>query len=123
MIAIMIIKQVALSLTTQASEKKRIIFLAPTLNLVEKQFKVLKENTDLTVDFYHGTKVFADLMVDPHQILMVIVTTSLRTIGYEIEVCSLEDSPVDTVWKNIGIPVSVVEANNDKKIITKKYYN
>ncbi|KAL4571164.1 hypothetical protein LXL04_017915 [Taraxacum kok-saghyz] len=57
MIAVMIIKQVALSLTTQPSEKKLIIFLAPTRNLVEQQFKVLKENTDLTVDFYHGTKV------------------------------------------------------------------
>ncbi|KAL4563644.1 hypothetical protein LXL04_027689 [Taraxacum kok-saghyz] len=54
MIAILIIKQVALSLATQPSKKKQIIFLAPTRNL---QFKVLKENTNLTVDFYHGTKV------------------------------------------------------------------
>ncbi|KAL4586124.1 hypothetical protein LXL04_010755 [Taraxacum kok-saghyz] len=62
--------------------------------------------------------VFADLLVDPQQILMVTVATALRTIGYEIEVYSLEDGPVHTVWKNIGIPVRIVEANSDKKIIT-----
>ncbi|KAL4566955.1 hypothetical protein LXL04_022525 [Taraxacum kok-saghyz] len=117
--------------------------------------------------------VFADLLVDPQQILMVTVETDLRTIGYEIErssndikieniynkfkklisehyntnfplwlidsnhplcvnlmifdaficnffwwVYSLEDGPVDTVWKNIEIPVSIVEANSNKKIIT-----
>ncbi|KAK9055311.1 hypothetical protein SSX86_026393 [Deinandra increscens subsp. villosa] len=55
MIAVMIIKEVALSL--RKSQKKLIIFLAPTRNLVEQQFNVVKENTDLVVDFYHGSKV------------------------------------------------------------------
>ncbi|KAL7588569.1 hypothetical protein Lser_V15G38263 [Lactuca serriola] len=64
MIAVMIIKKVALSLTNQPSEKKLIIFLAPTRNLVEQQFKVLKENTDLMVDFYHGTKVGVGKSID-----------------------------------------------------------
>lgn len=36
MIAVMIIKQVAHSLTNQSSEKKLMIFLAPTRNLVEQ---------------------------------------------------------------------------------------
>lgn len=57
MIAVMIIKEVALSLKNQQSEKKLMIFLAPTRNLVEQQFKVLRENTDMMVDYYHGTKV------------------------------------------------------------------
>ncbi|KAI3514031.1 hypothetical protein L1887_12347 [Cichorium endivia] len=57
MIAVMIVKEVALSLKNQPSEKKLMIFLAPTRNLVEQQFKVLRENTDLVVDYYHGTKV------------------------------------------------------------------
>ncbi|XP_023744994.1 endoribonuclease Dicer homolog 3a isoform X1 [Lactuca sativa] len=64
MIAVMIIKQVAHSLTNQSSEKKLMIFLAPTRNLVEQQCKVLRENTDLMVDFYHGTKVGVDKNID-----------------------------------------------------------
>ncbi|XP_076938556.1 endoribonuclease Dicer homolog 3-like isoform X2 [Bidens hawaiensis] len=57
MIAIMIIKEVAISLKKQLSKKKLIIFLTPTRKHVEQQFNVLKENTDLLVDFYHGSKV------------------------------------------------------------------
>ncbi|KAI3822542.1 hypothetical protein L1987_10133 [Smallanthus sonchifolius] len=57
MIAVMIIKEIASSLRNQPSEKKLIIFLAPTQNLVEQQFNVVRENTDLLVDFYHGSKV------------------------------------------------------------------
>ncbi|XP_076934702.1 uncharacterized protein LOC143601086 [Bidens hawaiensis] len=61
--------------------------------------------------------VFADLLVDPQQVLMVTVATALRAIGYEVEVYSLEDGPVHDVWKNIGVPVNIVEPNNDTKII------
>ncbi|KAL8268562.1 hypothetical protein R6Q59_002360 [Mikania micrantha] len=61
--------------------------------------------------------VFADLLADPHQVLMVTVAAALRAIGYEIEVYSLEDGPVHDVWKNIGVPVNIVDANNDTKII------
>ncbi|PWA64908.1 endoribonuclease Dicer 3 [Artemisia annua] len=57
MIAVMIIKEVALSLKKQPSQKKLIIFLAPTRNLVQQQFNVIKENTDLVVDFYHGNNM------------------------------------------------------------------
>ncbi|KAI3687844.1 hypothetical protein L1987_81547 [Smallanthus sonchifolius] len=57
MIAVMIIKEIASSLRKQSSEKKLIIFLAPTRNLVEQQFNVVRKNTDLMVDFYHGSKV------------------------------------------------------------------
>ncbi|PWA81348.1 glycosyl transferase, family 1 [Artemisia annua] len=65
----------------------------------------------------HLAFVFADLLVDPQQVLMVTVASALRAIGYEIEVYSLEDGPVHAVWKNIGVPVSIVEASNDTKII------
>ncbi|XP_076956927.1 uncharacterized protein LOC143632247 [Bidens hawaiensis] len=61
--------------------------------------------------------VFADLLVDPQQVLMVSVAAALRAIGYEIEVYSLEDGPVHTVWKDIGVPVNIVEASSDTKII------
>ncbi|KAI3791348.1 hypothetical protein L2E82_05114 [Cichorium intybus] len=56
---------------------------------------------------FKKSKVFADLLFDPYQILMVTVVTALTTISYEIE--------VHTVWKNIGVSVSIVEA--DKKIM------
>nr|XP_043624428.1 uncharacterized protein LOC122595998 [Erigeron canadensis] len=61
--------------------------------------------------------VFADLLVDPQQVLMVSVASALRAIGYEIEVYSLEDGPVHAVWKNVGVTVNIVEANGDSKII------
>ncbi|KAK1425246.1 hypothetical protein QVD17_20594 [Tagetes erecta] len=61
--------------------------------------------------------VFADLLVDPQQILMVTVAAALRAIGYEIEVYSLEDGPVHKAWKNVGVPVNIVEASNDTKIL------
>ncbi|KAI3801548.1 hypothetical protein L1987_29656 [Smallanthus sonchifolius] len=57
MIAVMIIKEVALSLREQLSEKKLIIILAPTRDLVEQKFNVVRESTDLLIDFYHGSKV------------------------------------------------------------------
>lgn len=61
--------------------------------------------------------VFADLLVDPQQLLMLTVATALRTIGYEIQVYSLEEGPVHTVWKNIGVHVNILEASEDKKFI------
>ncbi|KAL8216944.1 hypothetical protein R6Q57_023781 [Mikania cordata] len=57
LMAVMIIKELALALRKQPSEKKLFIFLAPTRNLVEQHFDDFKENIDLLVDFYHGSKV------------------------------------------------------------------
>ncbi|KAI3514025.1 hypothetical protein L1887_12341 [Cichorium endivia] len=68
MIAVMIVKEVALSLKNQPSEKKLIIFLAPTRSLVEQQFKVLRESTDLKVDYYHGTKVGVGQNIDAKRV-------------------------------------------------------
>ncbi|KVH97278.1 Glycosyl transferase, family 1 [Cynara cardunculus var. scolymus] len=61
--------------------------------------------------------VFADLLVDPQQLLMVTVAAALKAIGYEIEVYSLEDGPVHSVWENVGVPVNIVEAGGDPKIV------
>ncbi|KAI3786074.1 hypothetical protein L1987_45201 [Smallanthus sonchifolius] len=61
--------------------------------------------------------VFAYLLVDSHQVLMVTVAAALRVIGNEIKVYLLEDGPVRDVWKNIGVPAIIGEANNDTKII------
>ncbi|KAK1429456.1 hypothetical protein QVD17_11665 [Tagetes erecta] len=55
-VAVMIIKEVVLSVRKQPAEKRLIIILAPTRTLVEQHFNVVNENTDLSVDFYHGGK-------------------------------------------------------------------
>ncbi|KAK3024254.1 hypothetical protein RJ639_043630 [Escallonia herrerae] len=81
--------------------------------------------------------VFADLLVDQQQILMVTVAVALQEIGYDIEpiqkvqasfstcanirygvsiwVYSLEDGPVADVWRNKGIGVKIVEASDKIK--------
>ncbi|XP_073281793.1 uncharacterized protein [Primulina huaijiensis] len=59
--------------------------------------------------------VFADLSVDPYQILMVTVATALREIGYEIEVFSLEDGPVHAIWRDQGLPLSVIATDENAK--------
>ncbi|GMI66802.1 hypothetical protein like AT4G01210 [Hibiscus trionum] len=58
--------------------------------------------------------VFADLLVDPQQLLMVTIANALREIGYEIQVYSLEDGPVHNVWQNIGFPVTILKVNTDE---------
>ncbi|KAL6982043.1 hypothetical protein U1Q18_023660 [Sarracenia purpurea var. burkii] len=61
--------------------------------------------------------VFADLLVNPQQILMVTVTVALREIGYEIEVYSLEGGPVLAIWKNLGVPVTVLKTSEKEDVI------
>ncbi|KAJ4957164.1 hypothetical protein NE237_013947 [Protea cynaroides] len=60
--------------------------------------------------------VFADLSVEPGQLLMVSLAVSLREIGYAIEVYSLEDGPVHTVWRSIEIPVKILQTSNKTEI-------
>ena len=43
---------------------------------------------DCLFDFIFYMKVFADLLVDSQQILMVTVAAALQEIGYEIQVVS-----------------------------------
>ncbi|XP_076910531.1 uncharacterized protein LOC143568206 [Bidens hawaiensis] len=85
------------------------------------KFQGENKNSRKVVRFGHKKPqlafVFADLLVDPQHVLMVSVAAALRAIGYEIEVYSLEDGPVHTVWKDIGVPVNVVETSDDTRII------
>ncbi|KAG5381421.1 hypothetical protein IGI04_032891 [Brassica rapa subsp. trilocularis] len=55
--------------------------------------------------------VFADLLADPEQLLMVTVSNALIEIGYAIEVYSLEDGPVHGIWQQMGISVTILETN------------
>ncbi|XP_074279780.1 uncharacterized protein LOC141605052 [Silene latifolia] len=56
--------------------------------------------------------VFVDLAVDQYQILMATLATALHEIGYSIEVFSNEDGPAHAVWKQMGIPVTIIEGND-----------
>lgn len=56
--------------------------------------------------------VLADLLVDSQQLLMVTVAAALQEIGYEIQVHSLEGGPMQGIWRNLGVPVSIVQACN-----------
>ncbi|KAK6920052.1 Glycosyl transferase, family 1, partial [Dillenia turbinata] len=62
----------------------------------------------------HLALIFSDLLVDPQQILMVTVAASLRGIGYSIEVYSLADGPVHSVWRNLGYPVTILQIDAKK---------
>ncbi|KAJ7951241.1 glycosyl transferase family 1 protein [Quillaja saponaria] len=53
--------------------------------------------------------VFGELLVDSQQLLMVTVAAALLDIGYAIQVYSLEDGPVHGVWKNLGVPVAIIQ--------------
>ncbi|KAF5744402.1 hypothetical protein HS088_TW08G01007 [Tripterygium wilfordii] len=56
--------------------------------------------------------VFANLLVDPQQLLMVTLATALQEIGYTIEVYSLVDGPAHIIWKEIVVSVSIVEISH-----------
>ncbi|KAI3829257.1 hypothetical protein L1987_03376 [Smallanthus sonchifolius] len=60
---------------------------------------------------------FADLLVDPQQVLMVTIAAALREIGYEFQVYSLEDGPVHYIWRTIGVPVHIMDASNKSGIM------
>ncbi|OVA16537.1 Glycosyl transferase [Macleaya cordata] len=60
--------------------------------------------------------VFADLSVEPGQLLMVSVAVSLMEIGYAIQVYSLEDGPAGVAWRSIGVPITIIENSNKPDI-------
>ncbi|KAJ9171458.1 hypothetical protein P3X46_014825 [Hevea brasiliensis] len=60
--------------------------------------------------------VFADLLVNPQQLLMVTVATALQEIGYTIQVFSVEDGPAHDIWKSIGVPVTIFQSKHKTEI-------
>ncbi|XP_019194793.1 PREDICTED: uncharacterized protein LOC109188619 [Ipomoea nil] len=60
--------------------------------------------------------VFTHLLVDPYQDLMINFALSLKEIGHEFQVLTLEDGPLSTVWRNEGISVSNIDTNGSLKV-------
>nr|CAD1834106.1 unnamed protein product [Ananas comosus var. bracteatus] len=52
--------------------------------------------------------VVADLSPDAIQLQMLSVAAALKEIGYEIQVFSLQDGPVNGIWRSLRIPVDIV---------------
>ncbi|VFQ94688.1 unnamed protein product [Cuscuta campestris] len=61
--------------------------------------------------------VFANMLADPYQVMMLNVALSLKEMGYEVEVLTLEDGPVHAVWRDTGLPVSTIETDKNMKTI------
>ncbi|XP_043722965.1 endoribonuclease Dicer homolog 3a isoform X2 [Telopea speciosissima] len=93
MIAVMLIKEIGQAMKMNA-EKKLIIFLAPTVHLVNQQFEVIKIHTNLKVEEYYGAKKIdewsaeswekeirdQDVMVMTPQILLDALRKAFMTI-------------------------------------------
>ncbi|XP_065859800.1 uncharacterized protein [Euphorbia lathyris] len=60
--------------------------------------------------------VFADLLAEPQQLLMVTVATALQEIGYSIQVFSIKNGPAHDIWKSMGVPITILENNHKMEI-------
>ncbi|XP_068665864.1 uncharacterized protein [Aristolochia californica] len=60
--------------------------------------------------------VLPDLSMDSMQLLMVSVASSLLEIGYTVQVYSLEVGPIHSVWKSIGVPVTILRVSEKSEI-------
>ncbi|GJY68035.1 hypothetical protein Tco_0471017 [Tanacetum coccineum] len=61
----------------------------------------------------HLAMVFVDLLVDPQQVLMVTVASTLREIGYEIEACLIATHP-NAIKLGYGQFTRISEVDDDK---------
>uniref|UniRef100_A0A1J3IQQ4 Uncharacterized protein n=1 Tax=Noccaea caerulescens TaxID=107243 RepID=A0A1J3IQQ4_NOCCA len=84
-------------------ESNALNFTSSSLNTTMQRFGFRKPKLAL---------VFADLLADPEQLLMVTLSKTLQEIGYAIEVYSLEDGPVSGIWQKMGVPVTILETNH-----------
>ncbi|KAG9448343.1 hypothetical protein H6P81_014471 [Aristolochia fimbriata] len=60
--------------------------------------------------------ILPDLSMDSMQLLMISVASSLLEIGYTIQVYSIENGPIHSVWKSIGVPVTILRISENPEI-------
>ncbi|XP_043812637.1 uncharacterized protein LOC110615186 isoform X4 [Manihot esculenta] len=101
------IKFEPLKLMEKFEKEAREVNVSSTFNITQHRFGYRKPQLAL---------VFADLLADPQQLLMVTVATALQEIGYTIQVFSVEDGPAHAIWTSIGVPVSISPTNNSMEI-------
>lgn len=53
--------------------------------------------------------VFADMSVEAMHLMMLSLAVALQEIGYAIQVYSLQDGPVHSIWRSIGVPVIILQ--------------
>ncbi|KAK8597626.1 hypothetical protein V6N13_095026 [Hibiscus sabdariffa] len=98
MIAVMLIKDFGEAIKS-ADSKKFIVFLAPTVHLVNQQFEYIKEHTSLEVEQYYGAKGVDEWTLDcwekevkDHDVLVMtpqILLDALRNAFLSLEKVSL----------------------------------
>ncbi|XP_050220026.1 endoribonuclease Dicer homolog 3 isoform X2 [Mercurialis annua] len=98
MIAVMLIREIGLAIKSSGL-KRLIIFLAPTVHLVNQQYEVIKVNTDFEVGEYYGAKgvddwtlKFWEKEIEEHDVLVMtpqILLDALRKAFLSLEMVSL----------------------------------
>ncbi|KAL5062353.1 hypothetical protein RYX36_024090 [Vicia faba] len=85
------------------------VFL-PTISEKFKDFSVVNQ-TGKRFGYRkaHLGLVFGELVVDSQQLLLVTIATALLEIGYRIQVFSLKDGPGRNVWRNLRVPVTIIQ--------------
>ncbi|OAY54204.1 endoribonuclease Dicer homolog 3 isoform X4 [Manihot esculenta] len=98
MIAVMLIKEIGLAIKS-SGYKKLILFLAPTVHLVNQQYEVIKTNTSFDVGEYYGAKRVDEWTmklwekeIEEHDVLVMtpqVLLDALRTAFLNLDVVSL----------------------------------
>ncbi|XP_023514303.1 uncharacterized protein LOC111778610 isoform X2 [Cucurbita pepo subsp. pepo] len=61
--------------------------------------------------------VFSDLLVDSYQVLMVTIASALQEIGYVFQVYSLQGGPVSDIWRQMGVPVTLIQTCDETEVM------
>ncbi|KAL0538154.1 hypothetical protein IC582_027155 [Cucumis melo] len=61
--------------------------------------------------------VFSDLLVDSYQVLMVTIASALQEIGYVFQVYSLQGGPANDVWRQMGVPVTIIQTCDETEVM------